>query len=173
MEGDGIAFFIFRLFLINRILGTVYRPTASFEGKTVIITGSNTALGFEAAKHIIKLGAARLITAVRSTEKGEAAKRVLAESTGCDSAILEVWPLDLASYASVKAFAARANTQLPRIDAVIENAGTASEKWSWAEDNESMVTVNVISTFLLALLLLPKLRETAARYNTRPNLTIV
>ncbi|KAH7144770.1 hypothetical protein DER46DRAFT_516599 [Fusarium sp. MPI-SDFR-AT-0072] len=173
MEGDGIAFFIFRLFLINRILGTVSRPTASFEGKTVIITGSNTALGFEAAKHIIKLGAARLIIAVRSTEKGEAAKRVLAESTGCDSAILEVWPLDLASYASVKAFAARANTQLPRIDAVIENAGTASEKWSWAEDNESMVTINVISTFLLALLLLPKLRETAARYNTRPNLTIV
>ncbi|TVY64057.1 Short chain dehydrogenase atnD [Fusarium oxysporum f. sp. cubense] len=173
MAGDGIAFFIFRLFILNQILGRVPRPTASFEGKTVIITGANTGLGFEAARHIIKLGAARLIIAVRSTEKGEAAKSVLAESTGCDPAILEVWPVDLASYASVKAFAARAITELPRIDALIENAGIASEKWSWAEDNESMVTVNVVSTFLLALLLLPKLRETAARYNTRPNLTVV
>jgi NAD(P)-dependent dehydrogenase (short-subunit alcohol dehydrogenase family) len=36
-----------------------------------------------------------------------------------------------------------------------------------------MLTVNVVSTFLMAFLLLPKLRETAARYNTRPNLTIV
>ncbi|KAH7202408.1 hypothetical protein DER44DRAFT_871368 [Fusarium oxysporum] len=153
MAGDGIAFFIFRLFILNQILGRVPRPTASFEGKTVIITGANTGLGFEAARHIIKLGAARLIIAVRSTEKGEAAKSVLVESTGCDLAILEVWPVDLASYAS--------------------NAGIASEKWSWAEDNESMVTVNVVSTFLLALLLLPKLRETAARYNTRPNLTVV
>ncbi|KAM6523002.1 hypothetical protein FALCPG4_012607 [Fusarium falciforme] len=172
MAGDGVAFFV-RLFLLNQILGRVPRPTASFERKTVIITGSNSGLGFEAARHVIKLGAAKLILAVRSTEKGEAAKCVLQESTGCDPALLEVWALDLASYASVKAFAARANAELPRIDALIENAGIASKKWSWAEDNETMVTVNVISTFLLALLLLPKLRETAARYNTRPNVIIV
>ncbi|KAJ3548302.1 hypothetical protein NM208_g1076 [Fusarium decemcellulare] len=149
MAGDGVVFFIFRLFLLNQILGKVPRPTASFEGKTVIITGSNTGIGFEAARHVIKLGAARLILAVRSTEKGEAAKRTLQESTGCDPAILEVWALDLANYASVKAFAARANAELPRIDALIENAGIASEKWSWAEDNESMVTVNIISTFFV------------------------
>ncbi|KAM5359877.1 hypothetical protein ACJZ2D_014132 [Fusarium nematophilum] len=155
------------------ILGRVPRPTASFEGKTVIITGSNTGLGFEATRHVIKLGAAKVIMAVRSTEKGEAAKRALQESTGCDPGILAVWPIDLSSYASVKAFAARAAVELPRIDALIENAGIASRKWSRAEDNESMLTVNVISTFLLAFLLLPKLRETATRYNTRPNLTIV
>lgn len=33
--------------------------------------------------------------------------------------------------------------------------------------------INVVSAFLLALLLLPKLKETAASYNTRPNLTLV
>jgi hypothetical protein len=87
MAGDGIIFFIFQLFLLNQILGRVPRPTASFEGKTVIITGFNKGLGFEAARHVVKPGAARLI---RSTEKGEAAECVLEESIACDRAILEV-----------------------------------------------------------------------------------
>ncbi|KAH7145361.1 hypothetical protein B0J13DRAFT_553409 [Dactylonectria estremocensis] len=173
MAGDGAAFFIFRLFLLNQVLRNVPRPTTSFEGKTVIITGANSGLGFEAAQHVVKLGAAKVIMAVRSIEKGEAAKRAIQESTGCDTGVLDVWALDLSSYASVKAFAASATAELPRIDALIENAGIASLEWSMAEDNESMLTVNVVSTFLLGLLLLPKLRETAARYNTRPNLTIV
>jgi len=47
------------------------------------------------------------------------------------------------------------------------------ERWDWAEDNEFMLTVNVVSTFLLAFLLLPKLKETANRFNTQPNLTVV
>ncbi len=39
--------------------------------------------------------------------------------------------------------------------------------------NESTITVNVVSTFLLALLILPKLQETAKLQGTTPNLTIV
>ena len=39
--------------------------------------------------------------------------------------------------------------------------------------NESTITVNVVSTFLLALLILPKLQETAKVHGTKPNLTIV
>lgn len=41
------------------------------------------------------------------------------------------------------------------------------------EGNESTITVNVVSTFLLALLILPKLQETAQQFNITPNLTIV
>ncbi|KAF4986334.1 hypothetical protein FDECE_16002 [Fusarium decemcellulare] len=173
MAGDGIFFFVFRLFLLNQVLGRVPQPTGSFEGKTVIITGANAGLGFEAVKHVVKLGAARVIMAVRSTEKGEAAKRAIQKSTNCDPDLLLVRALDLSSYASVKAFAASMTAELLRIDALIENAGIASVEWSTAEDNESMLTVNVVATFLLAFLLLPKLKETAARYNTRPNLSIV
>ena len=33
--------------------------------------------------------------------------------------------------------------------------------------------MNVVSTFLLALLMIPKLQETAMRYKTTPNLTVV
>ena len=56
---------------------------------------------------------------------------------------------------------------------MIENAGIAATEYRLVEDNESTITVNVVSTFLLALLLLPKLRETAARFGTKPRLVIM
>ena len=127
----------------------------------------------EAARHIVQLGASKLIIAVRSTEKGEAAKRSIEQTTKCNASVVEVWPLDLCSYASVKAFASRASKDLPRIDVLLEDAGVAIEKWEWAEGNEKNLTVNCFSTFLLAFLLLPKLRKTAVNFNTRPNITIV
>jgi NAD(P)-dependent dehydrogenase (short-subunit alcohol dehydrogenase family) len=111
--------------------------------------------------------------AVRSIGKGEKAKSILERTTKCNPSVIEVWPLDLSSYDSVKAFGERATTELDRIDVLLENAGAASLTWSIAEDNEQMITVNVVSTILLALLLLPKLRESAKKYSTRPNLTFV
>lgn len=39
--------------------------------------------------------------------------------------------------------------------------------------DDSAVTVNVVSTFLLALLLLPKLREVAGEFNTTPTIAVV
>jgi len=160
-------------FLYNQLFGQLPAPTTSFAGKTVIVTGSNVGLGLEAARHIARLGAAKLILAVRSTEKGEAAKKSIEETTNCGPDVIEVWPLDLCSYASVKAFAARATRDLARLDVLLENAGVVTTKWNVAEDNELTITVNVVSTFLLAFSLLPKLKETAAKFNTRPVLTIV
>ncbi len=146
-------------------------PEKDFSGETVIVTGANIGLGLEAARHFVRLNASKVILAVRSAEKGEAAKKDI-ESTTKRTGVVEVWPLDLSSYASVKAFAAKAR-ELPRLDAVVENAGVANNKFSIAEDNESTITVNVISTFLLALLLLPTLRKTGKEFSISPRLTIV
>jgi retinol dehydrogenase-12 len=149
---------------------TPYYPTNSFAGQTVIVTGGNAGLGFEAAKHITRLGAEKAILAVRSVEKGEAAREAIESGTGRKA--VEVWPLDLSSYNSVKAFAARAS-QLPRLDVLLSNAGIATMKFSMAEDNEATITTNVVSNILLSLLLLPKLKETAERYGSKTHLTIV
>lgn len=65
-------------------------PTTSFVGKTVIITGSNTGLGREAARHIARLGAETIILAVRSLRKGEAAKRDIEQSTNCGKDVIQV-----------------------------------------------------------------------------------
>ena len=164
-------------FLTKLIADQLFRtpeipPSTSFASQTVIVTGSNVGLGLEAAKHIVRLDAAKVILAVRTTSKGEAAKRDIEAATGSKGGVVEVWPLDLSSYASVKQFAAKAQG-LDRVDVLLENAGISTNKFITTEDNESTITTNVVSTYLLGLLMLPKLRETAARYGTKPRLVFV
>ena len=136
------------------------------------MTGANTGLGFEAAQHLVALGAAKVILGVRNASAGEAAKAKIDEATKT-SKVAEVWALDLASYASVKAFAKRAITDLDRIDALIENAGVAGHTKAKVEGRVMDVTVNVLSTLLLGVLLLPKMSESARRFSILPHLVIV
>jgi NAD(P)-dependent dehydrogenase (short-subunit alcohol dehydrogenase family) len=140
-------------------------------GGTFIVTGSNTGLGYEAAKHLVQLSSAKVILAVRSTVKGEEAKTKIEADTGIKG-VAEVWLLDMGSYESIKAFAKRVNG-LERVDAIVENAGVALAKWTTAEGNETTIMVNVLGTMLLAGLVLPKLTETAEKYGIQPRLSIV
>ncbi|KAI0122534.1 putative short-chain dehydrogenase/reductase family protein [Daldinia grandis] len=150
----------------------VLATTETCAGKTYIVTGSNTGLGLEAAKHLVRVRAKRVIIAVRNLKAGEAAKAEIESATN-NRGIAQVWHLDLASFESVKDFARKATEELDRIDGLIENASVALDKFALAEGYESTVTINVLSTFLLAILLLPKMTETARRFNSQPNLTIV
>ena len=172
MGGDASPLYVLR-FIYGQLFSNLPVPTTSFEGKTVIVTGSNVGLGLEAARHIVRLGTSKLIIACRSTAKGEAAQRDIEESTGCGPGVIEVWDIDLCSYDSVKAFAARAAKQLDRVDVLLANAGVAMPRWERVAEDETNITVNVVSTALLALLMLPQLRDTAMRFNTRPILTFV
>jgi NAD(P)-dependent dehydrogenase (short-subunit alcohol dehydrogenase family) len=159
-------------FLYTQLFVPIPKPTASFANKTVIVTGSNVGLGKEAARHITHNNASTVILAVRSLEKGEAAKRDIEASTG-KKGVVQVWHLDMSSYQSVLDFAARASKELLRLDVAVLNAGVAKAQWEVFENDESTITVNVVSTFLLALALLPKMKETANQFNTRPTLTVV
>jgi NAD(P)-dependent dehydrogenase (short-subunit alcohol dehydrogenase family) len=123
-----------------------------------IVTGSNTGLGRETCRHLLKLGARRIIMAVRSISKGEAAKEELLSSTGRKPDSVEVWQLDMDSYESVKAFGRRASS-LPRIDGVLANAGIMTSHYRLSEGQEQTLNVNVISTFLLFFVMLGKMRE--------------
>lgn len=135
------------------------------------MTGANVGLGFEAARHFVRLNAAQVILACRDVEKGTAAKLNIEISTKSVT-LIEVWEVDLASFSSVMEFCARAQS-LPRLDVLVANAGIATRIFTLLEGFESTITVNVISTFLMALLLLDKLRETAMKYDKTPHLTIV
>lgn len=158
-------------FIYSQLFASLPSPTYDYTGKTVIVTGSNVGLGKEAARHFARLGASTVILAVRSIEKGEAAKRDIESSTRKQD-VVRVMQLDMSSYQSVLDFSAKASKELDRIDVALLNAGVARGEWELAEGEESTITVNVNSTFLLALSLLPKLKETATKFNTRPNLTI-
>ncbi|KAK5157918.1 hypothetical protein LTS14_003841 [Recurvomyces mirabilis] len=146
-------------------------PFEDLTGKTVIVTGANTGLGKEAARHFVRLNAEKVIIACRTVEKGEAAKNDIERSTG-RTGVIEVWKLDLQDYDNVKAFAKKAEG-LKRLDIVIENAGINTSKFVKAGGNESTITVNVTSTFLLALLLLPKLQQSGKVNAVTPTLTIL
>lgn len=158
-------------FIYSQLFASLPSPTYDYSGKTVIVTGSNVGLGKEAARHFTRLGASTVILAVRSLEKGEAAKADIESSTR-KQGVVQVWHLDMSSYQSVLDFAAKASRDLPRLDVALLNAGVARGKWELAEGEESTITVNVTSTFLLALSLLPQLKATATKFNTRPTLTI-
>lgn len=144
-------------FLHSQFLVTPPVPTQDCTGKTIVITGANTGLGKEAARRYVRLNCEKLVIACRSVEKGEAAKQEIESSTG-RRGVIEVWPVDLQSYDSVKEFCKRVKT-LKRLDILVENAGVATGKYYNVGGNESTITVNVISTFLMALLLLPKLQQ--------------
>jgi retinol dehydrogenase-12 len=159
-------------FFHSQLLVTPTHPTTDFTGKTVIVTGSNVGLGLEAARHFVRLNCAKLIIAVRTASKGQAAKESILSSTKRTDDCIEVWELDLGNNASVKAFAKRAQS-LERVDALVENAGISTNNFNVAEGHEMSLQVNVFGTFLLALLMLPKLRETEEKYNSTPHLAIV
>ena len=117
--------------------------------------------------------AARIIIACRSISKGEEAKSRL-EQVHARTGVLSVWELDLTSYDSIKNFAARATAELDRLDVLICNAGINYPRLKLINGLESQVAVNAVSTFLLALLLLPKLKQTASEHNeSTPHLAIV
>jgi hypothetical protein len=161
-----------RLLFHSQIFERIPAPTGDFSGQTIIVTGSNIGLGLEAARHLLRLKASKLILAVRSLEKGEAAAEELLKSTGATQNTVEVWPLDLSDYGSVKKFADRANG-LERLDAVISNAGMLTQKWTLVNEMEAHIAVNVVHTVLLGLLLLPKLRASAKSHDARGRFAFV
>ncbi|KAL4865847.1 hypothetical protein BDV12DRAFT_199714 [Aspergillus spectabilis] len=107
----------FPTFCYNQLIIQPPLPSYSFANQTVIITGANTGLGLETARHIARLGASTIIFAVRNTFAGETARQDIESSTGRPGAC-EVWHLDLGSYESVLSFAEKA-LHLPRLDALI------------------------------------------------------
>lgn len=120
---------------------------------------------------MVRLNAAKVILACRSAGRGEAAKKDIEETTG-RTGVVEVWQLDLSSFESVRQFAARVD-KLERLDVLLNNASFMSTQWQVVEGREAQLTVNVISTLLLTVMVLPMLRRTAIQFNVTPCATIV
>ncbi|KAK4223159.1 retinol dehydrogenase 14 [Podospora fimiseda] len=164
------------LFFRSQFFGTPPYPKTSFAGQTVIVTGSNAGLGLEASRHFYRLGAAKLILAVRTVSKGQEAKEDIIRSitTRNDASAIEIWPLDQSSTPSTLAFVDRVKSELSRVDAVVLNAGVNHESFQLSEGYEQTTQVNVLNTFLLTLALLPKLNETKAKFpSSTPHLVVV
>ncbi|KAI1364441.1 NAD(P)-binding protein [Xylaria arbuscula] len=146
-------------------------PSVKLYGQTVLVTGANTGLGLEACKELAGHGVARIVIGVRSTAKGEEAKKeIVAHHPDVE---VYAWELDYESFDSIRSFADRAAT-LDRLDIAILSAGVKTLEFTKSKTgHESHVQVNHLGTALLSLLLLRPLKATASSKGTKTRLTIV
>lgn len=127
------------------------------DGQVAIVTGGNGGLGFEASRHLLRLGLSHLIIGVRSKARGDDAAASLRREF--PSSKVSVWTLDMESYDSCRGFADQC-AGLPRIDMVVLNAGSMKTPFTPVSEtgHEATMQVNYFSTALLSILLLPVLR---------------
>lgn len=127
--------------------------------KVAIVTGSNTGMGLESTRQFLSFNISRVIMAVRSVQKGESAAASLRKQY--PKAAIDVWQLNMNSYDSVQEFAERAKRELSRLDIVVLNAALGRHKFGTepSTGHEETIQVNYLSTTLLAILLLPLLKN--------------
>jgi NAD(P)-dependent dehydrogenase (short-subunit alcohol dehydrogenase family) len=137
-------------------------PTPDQRGKTVLITGGNSGIGFETARMFVQAGAT-VVIACRDRERGEAAVQRLNAAAAPGSA--QLLELDLASLASVRQGVQHFTEQHARLDILINNAGVmAIPRLLSADGFEMQMAVNHFGHFALTgLLLESNLRAFPAR----------
>ena len=128
-------------------------------GRTAVITGANTGLGYETAAALAGRGA-RVVLAVRNLEKGkQAVARITAATPGAE---VELQELDLTSLESVRAAAARLRSGHDRIDLLINNAGVMYTPRSTTKDGfELQFGTNHLGHFAFTGLVLDRLLPVA------------
>ena len=139
-------------------MGFIKEQVPDQSGRTVLVTGANTGIGFEAAKALAGRGA-RVLLGCRDARRGKDAMAQIAAAI--PGAKLDLILLDQADLASVRAAAERVADE-PRLDVLLNNAGVMIPPLTrTAQGFELQFGVNHLGTFALTSLLLPKLAETA------------
>ena len=133
------------------------------DGKVYIITGSNTGLGFETAKHIVAMGGT-VVLACRSVEKANIARTQIMTHTKCPEGRVFVSKLDLCGFDSIRKFVMAFKLLGLPLHALINNAGVMMQDRALTQDGfETVFTANHLSHFLLTNLLLPELEKSNGR----------
>ena len=125
--------------------------------RTCLVTGANSGIGKETARGLARLGH-RVVLACRDAERGEAARRDIAETTG--NPAVELMIVDLARQASIREFARAFLASHRELHVLVNNAGVWSTRRREGPDGiEETWAVNVLGYFLVTELLLGRLRE--------------
>lgn len=134
--------------------------------QTVIITGGNSGLGYACASTLLMSSQPyHVILACRNPERAEEAVHLLRKSVMAEASV-EAMVLDLASFASVRAFSAKLKERLeakeiPPLYGLVCNAGVQGKKVFTVDGFESTFAVNILGHYLLIDLLLPSFMKPA------------
>lgn len=127
-------------------------------GKTAIVTGANSGLGFETARILAQKGAS-VILASRDAAKVKAAMQTIKATA--PAAQLEHIALDLADLGSVRVFAQTFSARHVRLDILCNNAGVMALPQSKTKDGfEMQIGTNHLGHFALTAQLLPVIEKT-------------
>ena len=124
-------------------------------GRTAVVTGANSGLGFETALALARAGA-RVALACRDQAKGGAALDRIRQAV--PDADVRLDPLDLADLASVRKFAAGFSAEHDGLNILVNNAGVmAIPRRETADGFEMQFGTNHLGHFALTGLLLDRL----------------
>ncbi|TGJ86829.1 hypothetical protein E0Z10_g1956 [Xylaria hypoxylon] len=153
-------------------------PSDSFKGQTALVTGGTSGLGLAAAAHLVNLGAAEVIITSRNPARsGQALTTLEKETHGRSKGVVRVVELNMNRYDSVVGLVDEVKKIRPGkggVDFVILNAGVIGVEYKAVDEGwDQNIQVNVLSTTLLALLLLPWMRAERANRSSPAHLSIV
>jgi len=123
--------------------------------KIAIITGANSGIGFQDARHLSGKGAT-VIMGCRNLEKGEHARQLILNENS--NAKLDLMELDLSFLDSVRNFSTSVQKKYDHVDILINNAGVGDNRFSRTKDGfELHFGINYLGHFALTGLLLPSI----------------
>lgn len=126
------------------------------QGKTALVTGATNGIGFVTACELAKAGAKVLLHGRDAARGLDAVARIWSKVPGADVTYVEA---DFSDLASVRALAANLAATVPRLDLLVNNAGTIHARRELsAQGYELTFAVNHLAPFLLTNLLLGSLR---------------
>nr|XP_019919816.2 retinol dehydrogenase 11 isoform X1 [Crassostrea gigas] len=133
----------------------------NLEGKTIIVTGANSGIGFETALDLAKRNG-RVILACRNLERGEAARNKIVQLSGNTDVVCR--RVDLSVMSSIRKFVDVIKEEEGNVDILINNAGVLTfEKIFTEEGLELTFATNHFGPFLLTTLLIDLLKRSRGR----------
>lgn len=132
-------------------------------GKTYLITGANSGLGYWSSLHLAQHGAT-ILMACRNPHKAEAARQtILQAQPQIQAQQLRLEALDLADLESVRALAERLNAEGIVLDGLLNNAGVMAVPYQkTAQGFEMQLGTNHLGHFALSAQILPLLEKAPA-----------
>ena len=134
------------------------RTDARLDGKTCVVTGATSGVGYHSARRLAKAGA-RVVMLCRNPEKARKVQDELSREFGAET---DVFIADMRNLAELARAAAEVAKKYPKIDVLVNNAGVFNKRRRLTPDgHEEIFGIIHLAAFVLTTALIPNLKAAA------------